>query len=238
MAGLGSRFKDAGFTAPKPFINILGKSMIHRMLEVFHGDIEYKFIVRKEMYEDFRDQLSDISQDVPGLNRRSTHSLDHMTDGAACTVLTVKSSIDSYKPLLIADCDAIYNPLVLDLLDAFIKTNPAVDSISICFTNDSPKNSFVAIDHNGYTIQAAEKKVISNLCTTGMHWFKHGSIFVKAAEAMIAANDRTNNEFYITPSINHLIKMGYCHKPLLIPNSLYDQVGTPQDMLNYINKIG
>jgi NDP-sugar pyrophosphorylase family protein len=33
MAGAGSRFVDAGYTVPKPFIDVLGKPMIYHVLE-------------------------------------------------------------------------------------------------------------------------------------------------------------------------------------------------------------
>ena len=38
MAGLGSRFVKAGFDKPKPFIDVLGRPMIVRVLE----NLKYK----------------------------------------------------------------------------------------------------------------------------------------------------------------------------------------------------
>ncbi|EAL5963941.1 lipopolysaccharide biosynthesis protein, partial [Campylobacter jejuni] len=49
MAGLGSRFAKAGFDKPKPFIDVLGKPMIVRVLEnLKYKDARYILIARKE----------------------------------------------------------------------------------------------------------------------------------------------------------------------------------------------
>lgn len=234
MAGAGTRFSSAGFTDYKALIPILGQSMIRRVLSPFLESsltCDFKFVIREEHYEALSKELYALTPKI------YTKTITNTTEGAACTALLHKNSIDNYKPLIIADCDAVYSPLALDLLNCFVQTNPDVDSVSMCFLNDSPKNSFIAIGMDGFTTKTAEKQVISPFCSTGLHWFKNGSIFVQAAEAMILANDRTNNEFYVTPSINHLIKLGFKHKPLLVPNQLYDQIGTPEDVLKYMNKL-
>ena len=36
MAGAGSRFANAGYAKPKPFIDVLGKPMIFHVLENLH----------------------------------------------------------------------------------------------------------------------------------------------------------------------------------------------------------
>lgn len=49
MTGLGSRFAKAGFDKPKPFIDVLDKPMIVRVLEnLKYKDARYILIARKE----------------------------------------------------------------------------------------------------------------------------------------------------------------------------------------------
>ena len=48
MAGRGSRFKDVGYTDSKPFIDVNGKPMIHRVIEnlnIDFSDTFYRFII-------------------------------------------------------------------------------------------------------------------------------------------------------------------------------------------------
>ena len=48
MAGAGSRFKEAGFTFPKPLIDVKGKPMIQVVVENLGLDANFIFIVQKE----------------------------------------------------------------------------------------------------------------------------------------------------------------------------------------------
>jgi hypothetical protein len=57
-------------------------------------------------------------------------------------------------------------------------------------------------------VEVVEKKVVSNEATVGIYNFREGRDFVRAADAMIAANLRVNNEFYVAPTYNQLIGEG------------------------------
>lgn len=51
MAGEGSRFRDAGWTTPKPLIELDGKKLFIRAIEsvkVEGAPMKYSFIVRQE----------------------------------------------------------------------------------------------------------------------------------------------------------------------------------------------
>ena len=49
MAGAGSRFSQAGYSKPKPFIDVAGKPMIVRVLEnLGYPEARYILIARKE----------------------------------------------------------------------------------------------------------------------------------------------------------------------------------------------
>ena len=47
MAGLGSRFKDAGFIFPKPLIEVRDKTMIQMVVDSLNIDANYIFIIQK-----------------------------------------------------------------------------------------------------------------------------------------------------------------------------------------------
>ena len=62
-------------------------------------------------------------------------------------------------------------------------------------------------------------------------WFKHGSDFVKAAEKMIAENDRVNNEFYVDQVMKHCLDLGLDTRVFEIDR--YIGWGTPKDYEEY-----
>ena len=53
MAGLGSRFDSAGYTFPKPLIEVNGKPMIQLVVENLNIDAKFIFIVQKSQNQYF-----------------------------------------------------------------------------------------------------------------------------------------------------------------------------------------
>ena len=101
MAGLGSRFADAGYIFPKPLIEVNNKPMIQVVVENLNIEAHYIFIVQKEHYEKYnlKQVLSLIS---PGCD---IVQVDGLTEGAACTTLMAKELINNDSPLLISNAD-------------------------------------------------------------------------------------------------------------------------------------
>ena len=47
MSGVGKRFIDAGYSVPKPLIEIDGKPIIQHVVELFPGESKFTFICNK-----------------------------------------------------------------------------------------------------------------------------------------------------------------------------------------------
>ena len=77
-----------------------------------------------------------------------------------------------------------------------------------------------------------EKKVISDLATTGVYYWKQGSEFVKYAQQMIASNKRANGEFYVAPVYNEAIADG--KKFRVVECSKMHCLGTPEELAKYL----
>lgn len=227
MAGKGSRFVEAGFTLPKPLIDVHGKPMIQRVIENLHmsSKDKYIFIIQKE-----HDTKFDLAQKLKSLCPTSVvMSLDYTTKGAACTCMLAQDIIDNDEPLLIANCDQIieWNKSIFQDM----RSTPN-DGIIFLFDSDSNKNSYVEI-MNGYIVRAVEKEVISMNATCGIYYWNHGKDFVGSVETMIKANDTTNNEFYVCPSYNYL------KTKKILPFFVYKNhpIGTPEDLRDYLTNV-
>lgn len=199
MAGAGSRFAQAGYTFPKPLIEVNGKPMIQVVVENLNVDAHFIFIVQKEHYEKYNlKQLLNLI--APGCD---VIQVDGLTEGAACTTLLAKDLINNDKPLLMANSDQFVEWNSNEALYAF--TADGIDGGIVTFTATHPKWSFAKVDDNGFVSEVAEKNPISNVATVGIYYWKNGSDYVKYAEQMIAKNIRTNNEFYVAPVFNEAI---------------------------------
>ena len=65
MAGAGSRFEKAGYTFPKPLIEVNGKPMIQVVVENINVDAKHIFVVQKSHYDKYnlKTVLNNISAD-------------------------------------------------------------------------------------------------------------------------------------------------------------------------------
>jgi beta-phosphoglucomutase-like phosphatase (HAD superfamily)/dTDP-glucose pyrophosphorylase len=224
MAGAGSRFANAGYTFPKPLIEVDGKPMIQVVVENLNIEANYTFIVQKEHYEKYSLQYL-LNLIAPNCN---IVQVDGLTEGAACTTLLAKEFIDNDNPLLIANSDQFVEWNSNECLYAF--NADGIDGGILSFKATHPKWSYAKVGDDGFVSEVAEKKLISDNATVGIYFWTKGSDYVKYAEQMIEKNIRTNNEFYVCPVFNEAIQDG--KKIRLKGIEKMWGLGTPED-LNY-----
>ena len=224
MAGAGSRFASAGYTFPKPLIEVNGKPMIQVVVENLNIEANYTFIVQKEHYEKYNLNYL-LNLIAPNCN---IVQVDGLTEGAACTTLLAKEFIDNDCPLVMANSDQFVEWNSNECLYAF--NADGVDGGIITFKSTHPKWSYARIGEDGFVSEVAEKKPISDNATVGIYFWKKGSDYVKYAEQMIEKNIRTNGEFYVCPVFNEAIGDGKKVRVKDIDGMW--GIGTPED-LNY-----
>ena len=222
MAGAGSRFETAGFTFPKPLIEVRGKPMIQVVVENLNIDARYIYIVQKSHFEKYNlDYLLKII--TPNCE---IVQIEGLTEGAACTTLLARDYIDSEKSLIIANSDQFVEWNSGETIYSFMADG--IDGGIVTFKATHPKWSYARIDENGIVEEVAEKKPISDIATVGIYFWRRGSDYVKYADTMIEKNIRTNGEFYVCPVFNQAIEDG---KKFRIRN--IEQMwglGTPEDL--------
>lgn len=205
MAGLGSRFQKEGYTTQKPFLPVFGKKMYSWVIDnlmptelSLRSKIKIYIIIR----EDQKNNLSDLDKDT-SIHVRTVPSL---TEGPACTVLSIKDIINNDNPLIIANSDQY---LEWDSDTFYYNTlHPSYDGCISVFDQPNEldiKWSYVKLKDN-IVSETAEKKYISSHASTGIYSWKKGSDFVKYTEQMISKNIRVNNEFYVCPVYNEAIQ--------------------------------
>jgi len=226
MAGAGSRFAQAGYTFPKPLIDVNGKPMIQVVVDNLNVEAHFIFLVQKEHYEKYNLQ-SVLNLIAPGCD---IVQVDGLTEGAACTTLLAKDFINNDEPLLMANSDQFVEWNSNECLYAF--TADSIDGGIVTFKSTHPKWSFAKIGEDGFVTEVAEKNPISDIATVGIYYWSHGSDYVKYAEQMIAKNIRVNNEYYVCPVFNEAIADGKKFRVKNI-NKMWG-LGTPEDLQHYL----
>ena len=225
-AGAGTRFVNAGYTFPKPLIDVNGKPMVQVVVENLNIDANYIYIVQNEHYEKYNLKylLNMITPDC------TIVTIDEVTEGAACTTLLAKEYINNDDPLLIANSDQYIHWNSVDFM--YSMSAGSVDGGLLTFRSTHPKWSYVKLDESLYICEVAEKKVISDIATVGIYYWAKGSDYTKYAEQMIDKNIRVNNEFYIAPVYNEAIS-----ENKKIKNFDVDEMwglGTPEDLQRFL----
>lgn len=226
MAGAGSRFAEAGYTFPKPLIEVGNKPMIQVVTENLNIDAQHIFIVQKEHYQQYN--LETVLHLIsPGC---IIVQVDGVTEGAACTTLLAREYIDNDDALVIANSDQFVEWNSNEVLYAF--TTEGVDGGILTFESTHPKWSYASVNPDGWVDRVAEKDPISTHATVGIYYYARGSDYVSSADAMIKKDIRTNNEFYVCPVYNQFIESG--GKVRIKNTERMWGLGTPEDLQNFL----
>lgn len=232
MAGAGSRFAKAGYTKPKPFIDVLGKPMICHVLDNLNmPDAKFILLARAEHYNNEQETVDWIKSNY----NVEFVLIDKLTEGAACTVLHAHRLINNDTPLLIANSDQIVDMEIAGYIKDSEERN--LDGSVLCFEDNDKKWSYAKLDGNGFITEIKEKEVISDNATVGIYYFKRGRDFVENAIDMIVRNERVNNEFYVAPVYNYAINLGKKFGIYTIDKTQMHGTGTPEDLDKYIEGV-
>lgn len=205
MAGRGSRFLDAGYKTPKPYLPIHGVPMAEVVVRNLRPSQDHRFIlIIQESQRDLGEMITSTIEKIGSEVRYLT--IDHTTEGAACTVLEAQDLINTVDPLMIANSDQWVD---IDI-DQYLATlsHQNLDGLIMTMDADDPKWSFCDIGQDLLITRVVEKQVISNVATVGIYNFSKGQDFVTAARQMIEKDLRVNGEFYVAPTYNQLIENG------------------------------
>jgi len=225
MAGLGSRFREAGFKVPKPLIDVRGRPMYAWATDslplVYSGRLIFILLASQP-------EFPALEQDIR--TRYAAHkpivlSVPELTAGQAMTVLRAKDLINNNEPLLIHNADTAF---AADRGWTEKANAENLDGALLVFPSQEKRWSFARENAAGFVEQVREKEVISPWATTGTYWFRRGRDFVAAAEARFHSGQREASEFYVGPLYNDLIASGARVKNFPI-KKLYC-FGTPEDL--------
>ena len=201
LAGPSDAFSESGYKYPKALVEVRNRPIIEHVVDnirpLFHENNKIIFVTRENDNTKF--YLDNILQLlVPG---SSVVPVYGNTSGAAISTLLSIEKIDNSKSLLIINGDQIIDENLLELVNRL----KGSDGGTVVFKSVHPRWSYVRCDEQGYVVEAAEKKPISNLATAGFYYYKRANDFIKFAKQMIMKDAHIDNNFYVCPVFNEMI---------------------------------
>lgn len=228
MAGLGSRFRKAGYNVPKYMIEVKGKTLFEwsmSSLEDFKSiTSQFIFIVMKDKNEDETDFIKKqcIKMNIKNYN---IICLDYLTDGQATTAILAKRYWNDNHRLMIYNIDTYVEPGCINHLDL------KGDGFIPCFIAPGDHWSFAKADKNYRVCEVREKVRISNYCTLGAYYFKSCRLYEKIYYKYYSNNNNLEKgEKYVAPLYNELVKDGYDVYLNIIDYSKVHVLGTPEEV--------
>ena len=188
---------------PKFLTEINNKTLVHHVIDGISPFIDkgYKiiFVIRK--VDDEKYFLSRTLK-LLATNCVVIANPGQSAGGAISALLTIEE-VNETEPLLIINGDQIIEENLFDLVKNFQNSN--VDAGTVVFNSVHPRWSFVKCNEEGYVIEAAEKKPISNLATAGFYYYKIAGEFFDSVKKMVLKDADVNGQFYVCPAFNEMV---------------------------------
>ena len=204
MAGLGSRFAQAGYKVLKPLIPIHGAPMISVVTSnLMDPRIGHIVLVCQRATMENLDLRSIIN---PGPAQLTILAVDEITDGPAGTLEVARPALDMNLPLVVANSDQYLDSQLNDFYDDL--STGTYDGEILAMRDSDPKWSFARVNDDGLLLELREKVVISDLATVGIYGYARADLAFDAIAKMREARDTTNGEYYVGPAYNYLVESG------------------------------
>lgn len=233
MAGEGSRFSKAGWTTPKPLIELDGKPLFLHAIDSVRIEgisMKYSFIVRQEHILNQGIDKS-IKEILPEAN---VFSVEKTTRGAVETCMIASDAISDDDAVVVMDCDLEFSSeKYKELIRQSLQTpgDKACGGALVSFESDSPRYSYAEVGPDGLVKRTAEKEVISSHALCGAYFFASGKEFKQVASELINS-PMEKPELYVSLLYNKLLANG---SPVyLAPMELYRSYGTPEELSRFL----
>ena len=232
MAGIGSRFRKAGYNCPKYMIKAKGKTLFEWSMDSLIGYNEhvskYVFVVRKEdgSANFIREQCAKY-----GIHNVDIVELDYMTDGQATTCMLAIPYCRAEEAVLVYNIDTYVEPYGMKYEDI------SGDGHLPCFHADGDHWSFAKLDQKGKVVEVREKVRISDNCTLGAYYFSSAALYEKLYKEYYADDSRMEkNEKYIAPLYNFMIEKGMPVTISVVDAKKVHVLGTPEELKTFLEE--
>jgi len=201
MAGPSDLFYNAGYTYPKPLIEVNGVPMIQLVIEkaaAISTPCEFIFIIKEEDAIKYHldNTLRLLAPDCEVVKLKKN------TKGGLCSVLMAIDHIRPDDSLIVLNGDQVIDE-DFDAVLNFWKENDA-DAGIITFKSVHPRWSYARIENN-LVMQTAEKNPISHHAIAGYYYFAEAAVFLDCAFQTIKNDVQLDGNYYTSPVLNEYV---------------------------------
>ena len=236
MSGFGERFRKAGYSVPKPLIEIDGKPIIAHVLDMFPGAGRVVFICNQRHLDERGFRMESILRELCPTSRIigiPPHSL-----GPVHAVLQAEHTIDDDEPVVVNYCDfCCYWDW--SHFEQFVRDTNCAGAIA-AYRGFHP-HSLGSSDYarmrvaGGRVVDIQEKRPSTDplweFASSGTYYFASGAGMRDAFRATTAHDLQVGGEYYVSLAYRPLLAAG--QTVVVYPLQHFMQWGTPEDLAEY-----
>lgn len=237
MSGFGERFRKAGYTVPKPLIEVEGKPIIAHVVDMFPGETDFTFICNREHLANPAYRMAEIIRSSAPQAR--IVGIDPHKLGPVHAVSQVLDSLDPARPVLINYCDFScywdwrhFRQFVqASGCDGAIPAYRGFHPHSLGTTNYAYLR-----EHDGWVQDIREKMPFTvdrmqEYASSGTYYFRSVELLRAAIREQVAQELTVGGEYYASLTYLPLLSSG--KRIAVYPLQHFMQWGTPEDVAEY-----
>lgn len=237
MSGFGERFRRAGYTVPKPLIEIDGKPIIAHVIDMFPGERNLIFICNQDHLDNPDYRMTSILRQYCPTGRIigiSPHKL-----GPIHAVRQIEQLIDPYRPVIVNYCDFTCYWNWHHFKEFVVKTacSGAIPAYKGFHPHTLGSTNYAYMrEINGWVQDIQEKQPYTDnrmeeFASSGTYYFASGAIMREAFRATMDQKLNVGGEYYVSLAYKPLLAE---HHPIAVyPLQHFMQWGTPEDVAEY-----
>ena len=238
MSGSGKRFRDAGYTDPKPLIRVDDLPMIEHVVSLFPGVTNVTFICNTDDLDN-----TNMRETLLGICPTATIvAIAPHKKGPVWAVAQAFDKIDDHQQVIVSYCDYGTDWDFESFLSKY-ENNGRAAGVIACYRGFHPhmlgsdNYAFCKVDAwDGDIVEIREKQPftddkMSEYASNGTYYFVAGFVLKKYFQKLIDLDININGEYYVSLVYNLMIKDGLRVEVFEIDKML--QWGTPHDLETY-----
>ncbi|GAA4249240.1 NTP transferase domain-containing protein [Azospirillum formosense] len=237
MSGFGERFRRAGYTVPKPLIEVDGKPIIEHVVGLFPGASSVLFICNQDHLDEPAYRMRATLERICPKGRIVAippHKL-----GPINAVLQVIDAIDPDAPTIVNYCD--FSCLWDFAAFQAHARETGCDGSVIGYTGFHPhmlgSTNYAYVRAEGMWAQDIQEKQpftdqpMNEFASSGTYYFRTGALMRHYFEETMRRALMVNGEYYVSMAYKPMIGDG--RRVSVFPVEHFMQWGTPQDLREY-----
>lgn len=247
MSGFGERFRRAGFTVPKPLIEVEGKPIVSHVMDLFPGETDFVFVCNRDHLDAPEFAMAErLMRDCP--TGRIVGIAPHKL-GPVNAVMQALDALDPAKPIIVNYCDFTavwdYAAFLRDVADS------GCDGAIPCYTGFHPhmtgstNYAYVRTEPMAASDGRTRPRVLAiqekqpytdqpmrEYASSGTYYFSSAAKMADCFARTMARPDLAlNGEYYASLAYRPLLEDGGLVTVFELDHFM--QWGTPEDLAEY-----